>query len=297
MAELIKKHIRAKQIIQLLMTHGPLSFRALQRMIEPYIKKRRLLDSLKRLQRRGFVDRRFERLFGGKGIFYNLSQYDESLAELSNYMGVPLEKLRQPHFRQKELLHSECCALWAHALKKLFPEVEIIRDFEFKNSFKAEKIMLTSIEDLDLHPDLLLIFPEGEGHNEIAIAVEIERSFKTIKRLRQKLKKYANGTHVDGVVYLCDTQYIANSISKVYESKPLQTSKRIGHYSENFLLFGDSASIHTKKFLEMFNSRLKGVFLPQWVMYLRDTRLNSRRDSNFQMSAPRCWHDEQVTKN
>ena len=293
MAQTIKKHERARQILQLLKMHGPLSFRALQRLIEPYIKKRRLLDSLKRLQKRGFVNRRFERLFGGRGIFYNLEQYDSALVELSEFMGVPVNDLKQPQFRYKELLHTECCALWVDAFQRLFPEVEVIRDFDFQSNYKAEKIMLTSVEDLDLHPDLLLVFPKDGEHKEVALAVEIEKSNKTIKRLRQKLRKYANGTHVDGVIYLCDSRYIANSISKVYETKPLQTSKRVGHYSENFLLFGDAESIHTKSFLEMFNSRLKTVFLPSWVTYLRDTRLNSRRDSKFDLAAPRCWHDRQ----
>ena len=293
MQKLIKKHERAKQIIQLLIAHGPLSFRALQRLIEPYINKRRLLDALKRLQRRGFVNRRFERLFSGRGILYNLVQYDEALAELSEFMGLPVSKLKQPHFRYKELLHSECCALWVDAFQRLFPEVEVIRDFEFKDSPKAEQIMLVSADELDLHPDLLLVFPKKGDQKEIALAVEIERSFKSVKRLRQKLRKYANGTHIDGLIYLCDSRYIANSISKVYETKPLQTSKRVGHYSENFLLFGDADSIHTKSFLEMCNSRLKTVFLPSWITYLRDTRLNSRRDSKFDLSTPRCWHEKQ----
>jgi transcriptional regulator CtsR len=275
----IKKHQRAQQILLLLKKHGPLSCKSLLQMIEPKIAYKKLREALQRLQKRNLVDKRFDRLFGGKGVFYNLAQTDEALQDLSQYTGIPVDELKQPHFRHRELLHSECCSLWSHVLSKMFPEVQIIRDFEFQNSSTAERIMLSSAQDLELHPDLLLIFPKVTTHEEIAIAVEIERSPKTVRRLKHKLKKYANGTHVDGVIYLCDTNEIRNSIAKVYESKAMQQSKRIGHYSENFLLFGDALSVHTEQFVEMFNSRFKTVFLPSWVNYLQQTRFNSRRDS------------------
>lgn len=296
MAEVINKYVRGKQIIHLLKTHGPLPYRTLKRMIEPAMTKDKLLKALKRLQKKNYVERRFENVFSGRGVFYNLCQQEETLKEMAEFMSVEVDELKQPHFRHRELLHSECCALWVHVLMKMFPEANIVRDFDFQNSKSAEKVMLTSAQELDLHPDLLLIFPESKSQNEIAIAVEIERTPKTVRRLRQKLKKYANGTHVDGVIYLCDTQHITNSIFKVYSEKPLQDSKRVGHYSDNFLLFGDSLSIHTERFLELFNSRFKAVFLPNWITYLRDTRLNSRRDSNFKMGIPRSPHEKQLKR-
>ncbi|USN47071.1 MAG: replication-relaxation family protein [Pseudobdellovibrionaceae bacterium] len=296
MAEVIKKYMRGKQIIQLLKLHGPLSYRALKRMIEPAMTKGKLLRALQRLQKKNYVERRFERVFAGKGVFYNLCQQEDVLKEIAEFTGLGVDELKQPHFRHRELLHSECCALWVHVLMKMFPEAEIVRDFDFQNSKGAEKIMLASAQELYLYPDLLLIFPESKTQKEVAIAVEIERTPKTVRRLRQKLKKYANGTHVDGVIYLCDTQHITNSIFKVYSEKPLQDSKRVGHYSENFLLFGDSLSIHTDRFYELFNSRFKTVFLPDWITYLRDTRLNSRRDSNFKMGVLRSPHEKQLKR-
>ncbi len=279
MAKKIGMHQRAKQILQLLKIHGPLSCKSLMQMIEPTIANRKLREALQRLRKRKLIEKRFERIFGGRGVFYNLAQSDESLTELSNYLGITVYELKQPHFSHRVLIHSEYCALWTHVLSKMFPEAQIVRDFEFQNSSDAEKIMLASARELDLHPDLLLVFPKTDAQEEVAIAVEIERTPKTVKRLKHKLKKYANGTHVDGVIYLCDTEQIKNSIARVYESKSLQQSKRIGHYSENFLLFGNALSIHTEPFAEMFNSRFKTVFLPAWVSYLQETRFNSRRDS------------------
>ncbi|MEZ4873071.1 MAG: hypothetical protein R2827_12700 [Bdellovibrionales bacterium] len=85
MAEVIKKYMRGKQIIQLLKVHGPLSYRSLKRMIEPAMTKGKLLRALQRLQKRNYVERRFERVFAGKGVFYNLCQQEDVLKEVADF--------------------------------------------------------------------------------------------------------------------------------------------------------------------------------------------------------------------
>ena len=69
--------------------------------------------------------------FAGKGVFYNLCQQEDVLKEIAEFTGLGVDELKQPHFRHRELLHSECCALWAHVLKKMFPEAHVVRDFDF----------------------------------------------------------------------------------------------------------------------------------------------------------------------
>ena len=280
----IKCHDRARQILELLKLHGPLSFRALNTMIEPPMKKPRLVDSLARLRKKGFIKRRNINVFGNQSCFHQLEQDEDSIKEISNYLKCSSVELYQPFFRYRELLHTEACALWAHALQKMFPEVQIMRDFDFEKDIRASKIMLNCAQDLDVRPDLILIFKKDDHSGEVAIAVEVEKTRKSAKRITQKLKKYSNGTRVDGLIYLCDSHQISGAIQGAYRGQVMQRSKRIGHYAENFLLLGDSKGVHMGSVEKMFNSELKPVHLKKWINMIRSTTRNTRRDKKFDES-------------
>ena len=105
---------RGLMILRLLKLHGPLSFRAIKSMMEPKMKNRRLHDSIARLKRKGFIDMRYERIFRGSGVFYQVTQDRSKHKEMAGLMGCRPEELNQAHIQLRELLHSENCALWAH---------------------------------------------------------------------------------------------------------------------------------------------------------------------------------------
>lgn len=290
-----KKPDRARHILQLLAQHGPLSHSALKQMLSPPVQSRRLHDAIARLERKGFVSKRNEKVFGRHGIFYQLNQDSRALEAASQFLNKPVSDLAQPHFRYRELLHSESCALWSHELRKL-RSPKLVRDFDFEKDKSAKEIMLTDGQEMDLRPDILLTFPASATENPTVIAVEVEKTRKTFSRLRQKLLKYANGTHVDGLIYACDSDQIANAIQQVYQAKPLRQSKRIGHYWGNFLLFGDAMAIHTEGVPGMFNSLMEPVCLKEWTTYLRATRFNFRRDGKFPKPAQAGWFSDGASK-
>jgi hypothetical protein len=115
----------------------------------------------------------------------------------------------------------------------------------------------------------------------IYVGVEIERQHKNHEKLRLKIKKYADGTDLDGVIYVCSQHRISQPISLIYTSKLLDRAHRINHYGRNFLLFvGDKSTVQDGDIV-MQNSDFKSVSLKNWIHILCHSPMDSREESPF----------------
>jgi len=163
-------HSRAPQILSLLQEYGPLSVKGLETLMRPRIAKRRLQECLLRLYEKGLVIRRFEASPFSRQ-YYELSQADEMRKEVHKLTGIPPERLLQPYFRSQELLHSEECAFWAHYLKEVFPEAEVVRDFRMKTHNDICNALLVMSDEAFVFPDIVIYFCEKENSDPLAIPV------------------------------------------------------------------------------------------------------------------------------
>ena len=288
MSRAIQTKDRGIQILRLLKQHGPLSFRALKHMIEPQIKERKLHNCIARLVKNGLILRRQERVFRGTGVFYQLTQDIQSREKIAIILKCRADDLSQAFFRSRELLHTEACAFLVHRLRKLFPDAQLTRDFEFYNSASANEILLTERSDYELQPDVLMSFGGGAGQARVSVAFEIERSRKSERRLAAKLHKYANETALDGVVYICDSEQISKPVQQVFKTKINPKSLRIRHYGEYFLLSSNEPSELFSGETKMFNSSVTPVMFVTWITQLRSTALTRRRNQTFEEGAVSC---------
>lgn len=284
MGEKIKCYSRSKEILSLLSLYGPLSSRTLIQLITPSIKEKRLQNSLSRLQHKNFVHKRFERVFGGAGTFYQITQTEGARFEIAKFLNCKPAYLKQPQFSYRELLHSQSCAIWSHQLKRLFPEAQLIRDYDFRDNEKAKTILQWSDKQKDLSPDLLLLMPNEASRRISSIAVEVEKSRKSDERLLKKISKYADSSLVDGVVYLCDTDYLAESVRQIYKSRVLHRAYRIKHYADNFFMFSNSLDLKNTDSINLYNAALKNISISIWITYLTKTHLDDRRDHKIETS-------------
>lgn len=277
MKEIAVAHSRAPQILSLLHEYGPLSVRGLEVMIRPRITKRRLQEALLRLYEKGLVIRRFEASPFSRQ-YYELSQSDMGRHEVHRLTGIAFDRLIQPYFRSQELLHNEECAFWAYYLKEVFPDADVVRDFRIKEYGDISNLLLIDEKDPEVWPDIVLYFPENFEHGSILIPFEIELSRKSDKRLYSKLRKYANGTRSDGVVYLCHKNTLADTIRGVYQKSVMKDSLRISHYGDLFLLFGDRTFQADSLEPRLLNVNLETVSLKDWIHTLRTTPKSNRRN-------------------
>ncbi len=268
----IESHERARHILSLLKRHGPLTLATLLQIIEPPMRKRRLRDSLARLIKRNFVQRRYEGQGNARSSFYQLTQEDGFHKKLANYIGGSPDELKQRHFSYRELYHNHDCALIANQLTKLYPDALIVRDFELISSQIAQKLLLYNDKLDDLRPDVMLIFPPTKTSAPLAIAFEIEKTRKSNKRLILKLKKYAQESHVDGVVYICESTRLSEIIRQNYLDRVLARVSRVKRYRNQFLTFSIPLAQQFSKVSQLINAKCETNSLEEWIFLIHSIK-------------------------
>lgn len=288
MAESVRPYQRGGQILRILKSYGPLSLKGISEIIAPAMKERRLQDSLKRLVAKGFVTKRFEKLFGRAGIFYQLSQDERYFEEIAKLLQCQPSDLKQPQFRYRELIHSQECALWSFRMSKIFPEAIIVREYDFNKHKYISTVLLSIQTDTALRPDIILMFRGNEETGVVVVAAEIERNPKSKKRLEHKLKKLVSRTLLDGVIYICDSKQIERNLRTIYQSRILEHALRIKQYGENFLLFTDGRGTSIGDGPILYNTQLKPVLFRDWIHNFKTTAVRTRRNVQFEPSAHGC---------
>lgn len=270
---------RAPEILSVFKDHGQLTARTLNKMISPQMSHKKLVRALDRLLDKGVIDKRgsdFPR------PYYFLSQAAPARTECASILNCEPDQLIQPLLKRKDWYHQELCEYWIFQLKKLFPQAEVVRDREILKHEMASNIMFTDRDGFDLFPDFLLIFPRVRREETVAVAVEIERTRKSNERLMRKLRSYMNATRVDGLLYVCDSGRLSDTIRMLYEKQTERKAIRSSHYSEYYFLFSDSIDTAVNPLERIFSANGKRVNLDEWIIPLLDNKWTLRRPAMFE---------------
>jgi len=280
--EKAKPYQRERQVIETLYRHGAMSNRGLKKVLYPPIKPRRIANVTHRLCENGWLVKRFKSLPENAGNYYQLSQKLKMSQHIRVIIGHKFNPKHEPNVHYRELFHSEDCAVWTTELERLFPDAQVLREWEIVRDQKAMHALLLDYENLHTIPDLILTFKGLKDRDSVNIALEVERSRKSNKRTLKKLKSYSTGTGLDGVIYLVTSDNLAGIIKRLYWELDHDKNCRVGHYRKNFLMFIVYDKNVDSENLILLNSELKPVSLSKWITYLRSKSRNTRRD--FEMS-------------
>ena len=271
---------RGQQVLKLLFKHGPLSSRDLQRIIGSEISIKKVRRALKRLQNKSLVTTRNDKIFGRAGVYYQLSQNPCHSKAIAALLNVPRESIKQPYFRHAELIHSAECAIWSERFEKLLPHARVIRENAFYKNKDVQRTLLSSHDDFESLPDILILYPTSRGQM-LSVAIEIELSEKSKRRLAAKLQRLAKGTLLDGVIYICGIHIISERLQHIYKARVFDNALRIKHYGDNFFLFSDGENSLNSDDMKLFNSALQPVSLKSWIHKLSNTEMDKRRNEMF----------------
>jgi len=281
MSEAIRPFDRQKLFLNLLRVHGPLSVRTLRKLIVPTMSIRSIQLVLKRLQERKLVGRRTDELPENVGAFYQLKLTTEAIPEIAKILGVSVSDVKSTGVRNRELFHSQDCAIWSDYLEALFPDARIYREHHFSDYESIRRALISSAADVELRPDIILQADKAEGNGAINIAIEIERTRKTHRKLLNKLKKFATSTLLDGVVYISDKDGIKDTLRRLYKGNIVSGAGRIRQYGDHFILFSPGFLKHTDRDPYLVNTELQNVSFKKWVQILSSTERQLRRDFKF----------------
>jgi len=269
---------RGKEVLGLIKDHGPLSIDLLYRMVEPQMSKQALRKSLQILKIKNLI----EPLQSNAQItFYMAAQSLVSRKVSAEILGCTPDEIKQPLLRRQDWFHNQWCEYWIMNMKRQLPESKVIREGEVGSDQVAMNILQISTRDFDLRPDFLLMLPKSETTDAVHLAFEIERTRKSDERLIRKLRKYMDGTHIDGLIYICDSGRLSETIRLLYQNKLLAQSQRQKRFDENFFLFSDSLDGGGPKLTRLFNACGKLTSFENWCGYLESTKWTKRRDEAF----------------
>ena len=283
-----KPNDRAAQILRALASHGSLTVSGLHAIIEPTMHPQRLRESLSRLHKKRVLKRLYDRQFGNAAVYHQIDQSESARSFAARLLGVSPDTLKQPHFRHMVLLHSQACAVWSERLRRLLPEVKMLREHEFASEPSIEGRLQAGKRDFDLLPDIVLIGGKYAGRRPVIVAVEIERTFKSEGRLFRKLKKYAAQSSLDGVIYICP-HGIGERLNAIYNAKVLEGSPRIGHYSKHFVLYVNGNPPAPTAPISAINAAGSPVSIKTWMQHLLFVPDKDRRDKNFAEPVNGYW--------
>jgi predicted transcriptional regulator len=269
---------RGNEILRIISAHGPITIDIIQRLTSPEMPKRNIRRSLQVLRRKGIVDALTADIHN---IYYQTSQLLSTREHIAEKLEQDPTQLQQPLFSRQKWPHNQWCEYWIALILRLYPEAEVIREYSIANNEIAKRVLGLGSHDYDLMPDILLAMPGLDGGPKTYIAFEIERTRKSDQRIIRKLTKYMSATTIDGLIYICDSARLSETIRLLYQSRLATKSMRIGHYRENFFLFSDSLDGGSLSLNRLFNAKAETVRLQSWITLLGQTKWTKRRDSEF----------------
>lgn len=279
MKELFSPKGRSKELLNLLSNYGPISIEMLQRMTDPQMKKKKLRRALGSLRGKNMINRLS---LDPHTVYYQISQAKPNRELVSEIINASPESIEKPLLRRQDWMHNQWCDYWTYVIRRMYPEAYVIREHDIGSHELAKEILLVKGNESDVLPDLLVMFPKNE-FGQINIALEIERTRKSNSRILRKFKKYMSETRIDGLVYLCDSGRLSETLRTLYETNFIAKSNRISHYRQNFFLFADSMSGGGPPYNDFYNAEGKPTSFASWCNLLRTVRASQRRDQNFEM--------------
>lgn len=241
------------------------------------IPKKDLRQAIGILRRDGLV----EMLVGdSQTFFYQLNQSMSARNAVARKLDCNANELSKPLLRRQDRYHNQWCEYWSLQIKKRLPGANVVRDYDLGSDEMARNVLLVDQIDYELLPDFLLTIPNSNG-SQLAIAFEIERTRKANKRLLRKFKRYLEETRIDGLVYICDSGRLSETLRSLYETRVIANAERVKHYAQNFFLFSDSLSADSQPLDSFHNVNGEQVSLIQWCETLSSVARAKRRDSDF----------------
>lgn len=276
----MKQPKRSKDILKIISEHGPLTIDLLQKMVEPQMSKRNLRKSIQVLKRKNLVESVFST---NQMTYYFPNQSLPSRSTTARLLNCNPEKIQQPVLRRQDLFHNQWCEYWILNLTRALPDAEIIREDSIAGHELAKRVLQLSGADIDAHPDFLLSLPKTNSSGKCFLAFEIERTRKSEDRLTRKLRKYMDKTMLDGMIYICDSGGLSETLRLLYQNKLVGNSQRQRRFGENFFLLSDSLDGGGPQLQRLFNACGKPTSFESWCGYLASTDWPKRRDEDFRI--------------
>lgn len=235
---------RQIEILTLLSKYGVLGSKMIQSLLKQNVGMNRLRESLQGMEGRDLICR-FNFNPGGTPMSYwMLPDEDSAKGRAIRASGLKEIFFRHKRGRYSHIPHENFCTLVHASLERQMPTLQIIREATKNFGALPKHLISARAEDDGYTPDLCVGVP---GKNLVQaqpksglrwIAVEVDRSNRSKKRMAQRMNIYTKHTAFSGLLYLVPNVATAKSLREIYVTRGGKNTFRLRGAATSFLAVG-----------------------------------------------------------
>lgn len=271
---------RRNEILSLFVRYGILDINAIDAILKGEIGKKRIHKVLQDLVGKGFVRCGTIKLGGTPSHYWCLAQDEETQKRALAITGQDSRECRTKSCHWSQYPHEALCSYFQASILRQMPSVHVLR--EASRAFKElpEHLISEEFAEMGYLPDMCLGIPslvgkEGEEKTVLKwVAVEIDRSARSKKRLISRTNIYSSHTAFSGLLYLTPDENEAKKLGAIYEDGGAKSSLRIKGANESFLALGTVPKGLIDVRERVLNCGGKSLSICEWLSLtaLRSTR-------------------------
>lgn len=235
---------RQLEVMSLLVRYGVLGIRTIHTLLQVPATMAQLLETLKGMEKRGLVCRLLFHPGGAPMSHWMLPLEQSSQGKALLATGLDVRFLRRKSVRYSHVPHENVCTLVQASLERQMPKLWIVR--EATSAFEnLPKHLLTKLaKEKGYTPDLCIGIPSERAdaaQSDAAyrwIAVEVDRSYRSHKRIAQRLNVYTKHTAFSGLLYFMPTPGTKATLQRIYDTRGGKDNLRLHGSAKSFLAIG-----------------------------------------------------------
>lgn len=279
---------RQNEILKLIGRYGVLDSYTLLELLQPRPKLKSLQVTLKRLEKSGLLGSGTPKLRGRSTKYWIFNKSDSALERILARTGLDPSVLRNKSTHWSQYPHEALCSLVQAAVERQMPSLWVLR--EATGNFKdlPEHLLSERVRKNGYMPDLCIGIPLEKANASYSgakayrwIAVEVDRSFRSHKRIAARANIYSRHTAFAGLLYFMPHEGNRETLTHIYANRGAKKSLRISGGSETFL----ATAVMPEKLFDVNNLSVHcgetTLSLCTWLALFALSEVR-QRDSNLQ---------------
>jgi len=232
---------RQFEILRIIARYGVMNTQVLSQLLSDRLSPAWVRAALIRLETKKLIARGTCLLGGRPSNYWMLSNESESFDRAIALTGLDKSQIRTKSAHWSSFPHENLCTIFQASVERQMPSVWLLRESTGNFSQLPSHLISERVKRNGYLPDMCLGIPTKFSNVPHAvdsykwIAVEIDRTRRSAKRVAARANIYSRHTSFAGVLYLMPNSSLADSVCKIYNTRGASESLRIKGGSLSFL--------------------------------------------------------------
>lgn len=276
---------RQNEILTLLARYGVMDATTLMKLMNSAPSKRSVQITLRRLAEKGLIVQGNIKISGTAAHYWMIDPNEAVQEVVQARTGVSSDHFRERSIHWSQYPHEAICTIFQASIERQMPSLWVLR--EGTRNFKSlpEHLISDRVKENGYTPDLCIGIPLQKTNSAYAgsgayrwIAVEIDRTPRSKKRISSRANIYSRHTSFAGLLYFVPNIQSIEQLSKIYTDRGAKKSLRISGGSDTFLASAVSSDALFDVNLKMVRCGQTEVSLATWIALFSVSEVRRRDD-------------------